>query len=286
MSAAADQLTLRLLSLNIQVGLHSSRYSHYVTQAWRHVVPSRATLGTLERIATLARGYDLVALQEADAGSWRTRNLNHVEHLAARAGFAHWRASVTRDLRPFAAHCLGVLSRLPLTTVRSHAMPGWLPGRGVLDVEVRPDGFERLRLLVVHLALGRAARSRQLGFLAALVDPAIDTIVMGDLNCGTAELACHAGLRAAGVRGVHDAHTFPSWGPDRTLDHVLVSPGVEVVAAEVLGDRLSDHLPLALEVRLRRQAAGALPNGGQAGAGSILVALDTRGSPDASRTTN
>lgn len=246
--------TLRLLSLNIQVGLHSSRYRHYFTQAWRHVLPSRGVQFKLERIAALLASYDIVALQEADAGSLRTSQLNQVEHLAERAGFRHWHAAVTRDLRPFAQHCLGCLSRWPLKDVKYHALPGWLPGRGALEVTIQPEGCEPLRLLIVHLALARRARARQLSFLAALVQDRSDTIILGDLNCEAGELAAHPGVRDAGLRGVHSQNTFPSWRPTRALDHILVSPTVEVIAATVLEERLSDHLPVVTEIRLRLEA--------------------------------
>lgn len=245
---------LRLLSLNIQVGLHTSQYRHYVTQSWQHVLPTRRARINLDRIATLAAHYDIVALQEADAGSLRTAQLNQVAHLAERAGFPYWHAAVTRDLRPVAQHCLGCLSRWPLEVVQYHPLPGWLPGRGALEVEIRPPGHKSLRLIIVHLALGRRARSRQLHFLATLIKPRTDTIVLGDLNCSTGELTAHHGVRDAGLQGVHSEHTFPSWRPTRLLDHVLVTPAVEVIGATALEERLSDHLPVAVEIRLRLES--------------------------------
>lgn len=246
--------TLRLLSLNMQFGLHSTRYLHYVTQAWKHVLPTRGARSNLERIAVLAAGYDVVALQEADAGSLRTARLNHIAHLAERAGFPYWHAAVTRNLRPFAQHCLGCLSRWPIENVKYHALPGWLPGRGALEVEIRPAKFESLRLIIVHLALSRRARTRQLDFVAKLIGGRTDTVVVGDLNCGVGELQAHAGVRESGLKGVNQAHTFPSWRPSRMLDHILVTPTVDVIGAEVLGERLSDHLPIATEIRLRLDA--------------------------------
>lgn len=246
--------TLRMLSLNIQAGLQTSRYRDYLTQAWRYVLPHRATHANLARIAALASRYDIVALQEADAGSLRTARLNQVAHLAERGGFPYWHAGVTRDLRPFAQHCLGCLSRWPLETVKYHALPGWLPGRGALEVEIRPEKCEPLRLIIVHLALGRRTRVQQLKFVTSLIRDRTDTVVLGDLNCDPAELAAHDGVRAAGLRGVHNQHTFPSWRPTRALDHILVTPTVEVIDATVLEERLSDHLPVAVEVRLRLEA--------------------------------
>lgn len=243
--------SLHLLSLNMQVGLHTSRYRHYVTRSWQHVLPNRSAAVNLERIAMLAARYDIVALQEADAGSLRTAQLNQVAFLAERAGLPYWHSAVTRDLRPVAQHCLGCLSRWPLEFVKYHPLPGWLPGRGALEVEIRPPGYGALRVIIVHLALGRRARARQLHFLATLIPARTDTIVLGDLNCSSREFSAHGGVRDAGLQGVHDEHTYPSWRPTRSLDHILVTPRVEVIAATTLTERVSDHLPVAVEIQLR-----------------------------------
>lgn len=245
---------LRVLSLNIQFGLHTSSYLHYLTHAWKHVLPARNAKVNLERIATLAAGYDIVALQEADAGSLRSARLNQVAHLAERAGLPYWHAAVTRDLRPFAQHCLGFLSRWPIEAVCYHPLPGWLPGRGALEVQIHPANCAPLRLIVAHLALGRGSRRRQLDFLAALAGTGADTMVLGDLNCGIPELAAHAGMRESGLSGVRLGHTFPSWRPSRILDHILVTPDLEVIGASVIDERLSDHLPVAATIRLRNAA--------------------------------
>lgn len=246
--------TLRVLSLNIQFGLNTSRYLQYVTHAWKHVLPTRNARASIERIATLAADYDIVALQEADAGSLRSSRVNQVAHLAERAGFPYWHAAVTRDLKPFAQHCLGCLSRWPLEAVQYHALPGWLPGRGALEVEIRPAHCAPLRLVIAHLALGRRSRKRQLDFLAALARGRSSTVVLGDLNCGVAELVAHAGVRDAGLKGVDLGHTFPSWRPSRILDHILVTPDVDVTGAAVVDARVSDHMPIATEIRLRAQS--------------------------------
>ncbi len=245
---------VRLLSLNIQVGLQTSSYMHYVTRAWKHLVPTRGARDNLDRIAELASHFDIVALQECDAGSLRTRRLNQVAHLAERAGLPYWEASVTRDLAPFAKHCIGCLSRWPLRQVRSHTLPGKVPGRGALEVEVRPPGYEPLRLIIAHLALSRQARARQLHFLAELVDDRADTLVVGDFNCDLPELHNHQGLQEASLAALHSDSTFPSWRPKRAIDHILATPTVEVLDARVLDARISDHLPVATQIRLKLES--------------------------------
>ena len=84
---APDQ-RLRLLSYNIHVGARPSHYGHYVTRAWRHLLPGPGMHATLDQMAEMMQGHDFVAVQEADAGSLRTRFVNQLEYLAKRAGYS------------------------------------------------------------------------------------------------------------------------------------------------------------------------------------------------------
>jgi endonuclease/exonuclease/phosphatase family metal-dependent hydrolase len=244
-SAAAR---LRLLSYNIHVGTQPGHYGHYVTRAWRHVLPGRGMHTTLDHIAELMREHDFVAIQEADAGSLRTRFVNQLEYLAKRAGFSHLGFAVTRDLRPIARHALGYLSRSPPVATREHVLPGSIPGRRALSVELGPAG-SGLQLLVAHLSLGRPDRQRQLAHLAGLVDTKRATVLLGDLNCEADALREHGGLARSGLWIPHTTPaTFPSWKPRRSLDHILATPHVEVHRLETLPHLFSDHLPLLAEV--------------------------------------
>lgn len=242
---------IRALSFNIQVGMHTAHYAHYVTGFWRHVLPSRSVRRNLDRIAELLRDYDCVALQEVDAGSLRTAQINQVEYLAARAGFEHYEVAVNRNLAPLARHSLAVLSRIPLHDARHHPLPGRLPGRGALEVHLRLAGRPPLQWINTHLALGQRDRHRQLDAIAALIRPGGDCLLMGDFNCPPAELAAHAALHRCGLHITHHAPTYPSWRPRRSLDHILVSSGLHGDDATVLDAQLSDHRPVAISLKLR-----------------------------------
>lgn len=241
---------LRVLTLNIQVGLQTAHYGHYVTGAWRHVFPSRGVRSNLDRIADLAGRFDIVALQEADAGSLRTSQLNQVEYLARRAGFTHWHAAVNRDLGPFAQHCLGFLSREPLLDIRHHALPGRVPGRGALSAVLQKPGYRAVQIVATHLALSRRSRAAQLDYLAALPQRHCETLVLGDLNCGIDELEHHPQLARTGLKPIPGGATFPSWRPQRRLDHVLATPGLTLAHSHVVPTPLSDHLAVAAELHL------------------------------------
>lgn len=241
---------LRVLTLNIQVGMQTAHYGHYVTGAWRHVFPSRGVRSNLDRIAELASRFDIVALQEADAGSLRTSQLNQVEYLARRAGFSHWHIAVNRNLGPFAQHCLGFLSRVPLLDAQHVSLPGRVPGRGALSALIERPGYQPVQVIATHLALSRSSRARQLAHLAQLSQPDSETILLGDLNCSVDELVRCPPLLDAGLQPIEGAATFPSWRPQRRLDHVLTTPGLQVVHSHVVPTPLSDHLGVAAELRL------------------------------------
>lgn len=240
---------LRVASYNIQAGLSHTRLYHYFTHSWKFVWPHRRTLTNLDRMAHVLERFDLVGLQEADAGSVRSSFVNQTEYLAERGGYPFWFSQTNRDLGELARISNGILSRYPLTRVTEHSLPG-LPGRGALTVELgeQPDG---LVIIAVHLALGRRARARQLGFINELVASHRHVVLLGDMNTepGSPEfrqLCDSRGLCPA----TQDFQTFPSWRPSRGIDHILVSSELEVDSGEVLPHPYSDHLPVGVDIVL------------------------------------
>ncbi|HYW04878.1 MAG TPA: endonuclease/exonuclease/phosphatase family protein [Gammaproteobacteria bacterium] len=245
-----DRQRLRLLTYNIQVGIETGAYHHYVTRGWRHFLPSPTRQRNLDRIAERLGGYDVVALQEADAGSLRSGNINQVEYLAQRAGFPYWYVQVNRNLR-IARHSLGLLTRYRPHSIVEHRLPGLFPGRGAMVVRYGEGRHDALFLVIVHLALGRRSRQRQLEYLRRMVNEHQHVIIMGDMNVHTQGVIEDSPLRHTQLRSATPAlASYPSWRPRRGLDHILVSPGLEVHDARALSDAGSDHLPVALDVSL------------------------------------
>jgi len=253
----ADKQTprLRLLSYNIQTGIATSRYRHYLTHSWKHLLPCPQRLDNLDRIAALIQEYDIVGLQETDGGSLRSGFINQTEYLALRARFPYWYDQRNRNLGHLAQHSLGVLSRYRSSEITEFKLPGVIPGRGALAVRYGA-GRGSLLLVTVHLALGRRARRRQLEFIADLVRDFEHVVLMGDLNCEPDSREIHWLWRHAGLREpIHGLHTFPSWRPRRSLDHILVSESVEIRETRVVNAPISDHLPIAMEVILPPEVA-------------------------------
>jgi len=248
---------LRLLSYNVQVGVDTRHYGEYVTKGWRHLLPHRERLQNLNRIAAMLAEYDMVGLQEVDAGSLRSGFVDMTEYLAHRAGFPHWYRQVNRNIGMLAQHSNGFLSRVQPHRISHYRLPAG-PGRGASLFEFG-DGAKALRICSLHLALGRRARARQLEYVADLVRDFESLVVMGDLNAGSEAVEVRAFVDRAGLREpASDQATFPSWRPIRKIDHILVSDGLTVRDARVLDYPLSDHLPISVDLELSdlvRQAA-------------------------------
>lgn len=242
---------LRLLTYNIQVGIPTERYRHYLTRGWRHVLPHQERYLHLDRIAGLISEFDMVALQEVDAGSIRTGFTNQLEYLAQRAGFPFTCQQINRNLGKLAQNSNGLLSKFRPRDVIDHKLPGLIPGRGALAVRFG-DSDHPLLLVVMHLSLSKRARMQQMSYIREVVQDFKHVIVMGDLNCqftrlhGAKSPLAQTHLRPAGP----ELHTFPSWHPQRSIDHILVSDSLQVKSLHVVNQTLSDHLPVATEIQL------------------------------------
>ena len=242
---------LRLISCNILAGGSVRKYRHYVTEGWKQVLPMRSKRQNLDRLAKLLADFDIVGLQEADAGSLRSGFLNQTEYLAESAGFPYWSHQPNRKIAQFAASSNGLLTRIKPAEVRDYALPSRIPGRGAMWVRFDLDGAE-LIVVVVHLSLGPQSRTRQLNFIADLIWSSPHAVLMGDFNCALDSPEMAQLMRRTGLTPAHGEPppTFPSWRPRRAIDHILVSEKMEIESVYTLPHAVSDHLPLAAEIRL------------------------------------
>ena len=130
-----------------------------------------------------------------------------------------------------------------------------------MTVEKRLERLERqnrwmrriggLAIAVVHLSLGKRARRRQLAYLARQLAEEPRLVVMGDFNaevsspeirefCELLDLCAPTGGMAS----------YPSWQPQRSIDHILVSNELSTREACVIDVPMSDHCPVALSLDL------------------------------------
>jgi endonuclease/exonuclease/phosphatase family metal-dependent hydrolase len=214
-----------------------------------------------------ARSPDIVALQEVDVGRARTGGVDQAHRLAERLGMAfHFHAALRVEAEQYGD---AVLTARPARLIKAAALPGdpWfrrLEPRGALWVAVTLEAGE-LQVINTHLGLvpreqrAQAAALAGAGWLATR-DRRDPLMLVGDLNATAMSgvyriLASHlADARRAAPRP--RAHpTFPSTAPILAIDHVFVSPGIEILSVAVPRDTLtrlaSDHLPLVVDFRLK-----------------------------------
>lgn len=241
---------LRILSYNLQVGIKTSRASQYITGSWKHLIPHSQRLSNLDETIDFLQSYDVVGLQETDAGSLRSNYINLTEYLAERARFPHWYHQVNRNLGHIAKHSNGLLSRLRPYEIENIRLPGLIPGRQAIMAKYGNEN-ETLAVFVLHLALSKRARMRQLAMISEKVNQYEHAIVMGDLNCKVhSNEMRHLFSETKLHEPIEELLTFPSWRPQHHIDHILVTSELEVIKAKPLKHVCSDHLPIMMEVKL------------------------------------
>ena len=213
-------------------------------------------MGHLQKIRECLAEYrpDVAGLVEVDQGSFRTGFHNQAFHLTEGLGFREYSAI---KYAPGSGALLFPILRKQSNTflVRNSGeevcLQSYLPvGMKRLILELR---YEKIRFILLHLALDRSTRRMQLACLRRkLRSEKIPTISGGDLNTFYGEEELHTFCKALDLRSTNDRQipTYPSWAPRYQLDHILCSKEIRILDFQVLPIRASDHLPLLLDFEL------------------------------------
>jgi len=235
---------ISVLSYNIQAGIRTRRYSDYVTGSWRQLLPHHQHRDVLKQIGSLAAGFDIVGLQEADAGSLRTGFIDQTRYIVDVVGFAFQHHQSNRRVGNLAHAGNGLMSRWQPQKLQEYNLPGTVPGRGALCAWFKLKDIDLL-VMVVHLSLGRPSRQLQLAYLTEIIRDHPYCIVLGDFNAPQDNASFQTFLSDTGLQHAsRNSLTFPSWQPQRGIDHLLVSTNLQVEWCEVGYATYSDHLPL------------------------------------------
>lgn len=214
---------------------------------------------------------DVVALQELDVGRARTNGVDQAHEIARRLGMAfrfHASLKVEEELYGDA-----ILTPHPERLVQVGPLPGYaripnLESRGALWVAIEIDGQE-VQVINTHLGLVPREQQIQAAFLAGpawLDHPERQgpTILLGDFNATATSVVYRtltSRLAAARPLAPHrkPTSTFPSAMPVLRIDHLFVSPEIEVrdVSAPFSPTTrvASDHLPLVMDFSVKAPSA-------------------------------
>jgi len=224
------------------------------------------------RIATVIAQFepDIVGLQELDVSRARSGGIDQACAIAdALRMTAHFHPAMHVMEEQYGD---AILTAWPSRLIKGAALPGlpWyraLEPRGALWAEIAtPDG--PLQIINTHFGLLPQEQWAQAAALTgaewcahpACAEP---VIVMGDFNTvpGTRpyrDLAARL-TDAQSLLQQRARATFPSIRPLLRIDHIFVSAGIEVLAAEVALNATariaSDHLPLMVDIALGEAAS-------------------------------
>ena len=249
-----DSQHLKVLSANIQAGSSTRGYHDYVARSWSHVLPLGSKQTRLDEIAGLLQDYDIVGLNESDPGSLRSGFRNQTHYLAERAGFEHWSHQPNRSVGGVASSANGLLSRHAPQEIRIHPLPGRIAGRGLLIAKFG-TGAEALTVAVCHLSLGAQSRASQLAFIAEHLGDAEHAVLMGDFNCVIDRPEMSQLFNRTNLAPPNESVlTFPSWKPQRGIDHILISDTLRANNLRAMPAAYSDHLAIALDLEVPGKA--------------------------------
>jgi endonuclease/exonuclease/phosphatase family metal-dependent hydrolase len=245
---------LKLLSANIQAGSSTRGYGDYVARSWSHVLPAGNQRGALDTIARLAGQHDIVGLQESDPGSLRSGFTNQTHYLAQRGGFDYWSHQPNRSMGGVASSANALLSKLEPVEVIDHPLPGRIAGRGVLIARFG-DGDDGLTVAIAHLSLGATSRRSQIAFIAELLHERRHAVLMGDFNCLPDRPEMELLYKRTRLQPPSSCvPTFPSWRPQKAIDHILVTGALAQDGMHALPAAQSDHLALSIQLDIPEQA--------------------------------
>ena len=252
-TAARGGFTSRVLTVNIHKGLAFLSRRVVLPQLREAVRMVHADLVFLQEVQGAASAAGEPAADALDAA--------HCEFLADQVWpqYAYGRNAVY----PRGHHGNALLSKYPITRYDNHdaSVDGHEP-RGLLHCVLQPpERSEPVHAICVHLGLRESHRERQLGMLCSTIRAEVPDsqllIVAGDFN----DWRHRAHRRLAGCAGLQEvfihahgtaARTYPAGLPLLSLDRIYVRNAVAhapIVLPRRPWSRLSDHAPLAAEIR-------------------------------------
>lgn len=209
-------------------------------------------------------GADILALQEVDRNFQRSRNEDQAGILAeALKMHLHFAPAIGN---PATGYGIALLSRFPLEETVIHKLPSGSKNREqqVAQTARMQTGLGSVAVLNTHLGLRRAERRQQSRKIAEWVRdqrvsrPSCPLILCGDWNAGPRSNGSLQPLFECMEWRAEDAlpggthATFPSYGPVRKLDYILVSPELRKILETPyrLGFSFvaSDHLPFLAQI--------------------------------------
>ncbi len=205
---------------------------------------------------------DILGLVEIDIGSIRAKRQNKVTFFK---DFLEFKGAVERvkytnkgfsrlfnSLPIIKKQANAIVSKEKISEIKYHQLNN---GTKRMVIEATLNTPKRLKLLLLHLSLGKKSRTKQLKQLVEIVKKIEEPlIVMGDFNIFNGMNEIEDLLKNTKLDYYpHEKKimTQPTNKPSKSLDLILTSKEIEVKEYKVLDFQYSDHLPVMIDFNIK-----------------------------------
>jgi len=195
---------------------------------------------------------DIVALQELDSATSRSKGISVLNELATLTGMvATYRASIDFQGGKYG---IGILTRQKPLRIAGVALPGKEEQRGVLAVEMK-DYY----LACTHFSLTESDRLRSVEIVDQLTSKYTKPVFLaGDLNANAGSSVIKAFSNNWQFLSDTTELTFPANKPTECIDYVVARKqagySFNVIKTMVGNEPVaSDHLPVLVKVRIEKK---------------------------------
>lgn len=205
-------------------------------------------------------GADVVGLQEVDSVCRRSGNIDQMKRLAQITGMHY--AFARHYAYDGGAYGLGILSKYPISSIQNNRLTllKVTPGKkslGLISAFVHLPNQQKVLFSTGHFALDAATRSVQADeTIAYLKQKKIPVIFTGDLNAEPKTKEINVLNTYFSETDNSNLLTFPVNVPRKRIDYIFISKKFlgEITTYTVFNDnKLSDHLPILAEVKLKEK---------------------------------
>lgn len=239
---------MKILLQNLQCGANISKgYWQLATDSWKYILPhSQEPIEILAKYMKEER-IEIGLFTEADAGSFRTKNIDEVNLLSKISGLENNWFFQTTNFRGFTNQGNAIVSKYPIIETKMYKLPGTGEPRFLCQSTIKMKN-KKLNLFVTHLTLSRKERQEQLKEINNIIKNISGIkILTGDFNIQSEEELKN--IEENNVKRITTLKTYPSWNPKMPLDNIFVSEDIKKYKVETTKIRMSDHLGLILEIQ-------------------------------------
>lgn len=197
-------------------------------------------------------GAEIIALQEVERFSVRTKFQDQISYLADRTSMQYAYGESLKILSWQYGNA--ILSRYPIEEYEVFELPSKGERRTILKAGLNING-KRISFYSTHLGLDKNERDLQIEEIVRLTADEEDYIISGDFNTGADKLgAILENCKDSASFGDNmDKATFVEEGLSERIDYVFVSQDFDIKGYAVLESSASDHFPVVSTLKFKDQ---------------------------------